>query len=255
MNPEIRIGDVALGTGLPKICVSIQEKGLPAVIKEVNRLSALPIDLLEWRMDHFYGNPAQAMPYIIGEKGGLPVIATLRSKEEGGAALLSDTEYAHTISSVLHTNLCECIDLELSRAAVLPPLLTECKQQGIPVILSKHDFAKTPSKTAMLSDLSHMKALGGDILKIAVMPHSIEDVLTLLETTAEAKKRYGTVIMMSMGELGKISRVSGEYFGSCLTFAAGLRESAPGQLPAEELRAILQDIAIRKRIRGVSNER
>ena len=79
--------------------------------------------------------------------------------------------------------------------------------------------------------------MGADIAKIAVMPQSRKDVLTLLSATEEMTSEYAKipVITMSMGGLGAISRICGEVFGSAVTFGAVSRESAPGQLGAEEL--------------------
>lgn len=78
--------------------------------------------------------------------------------------------------------------------------------------------------------------------KIAVMPRSAEDVLTLLAATSEFKEKYAErpVISMSMGWLGSISRVAGEFFGSALTFAAAKHASAPGQLSAGDVDEILR---------------
>ena len=87
-----------------------------------------------------------------------------------------------------------------------------------------------------------MKALGADLPKLAVMPQSPADVLAVLEATYEASAQIGPVITMAMGDLGKLSRVSGGLTGSCLTFGAGSSASAHGQLNAEDLRAILQDL-------------
>ena len=116
------------------------------------------------------------------------------------------------------------------------------RRQGIGVVLSKHDFAKTPPAEEIAATLLHMKELGADLPKYAVMPHTPEDVLALLDATLRASRKVGPVITMSMGELGKLSRVSGGVFGSCVTFGAGQNASAPGQLDAEDLRAILEDV-------------
>ena len=79
--------------------------------------------------------------------------------------------------------------------------------------------------------------------KIAVMPHSKKDVLTLLAATAEASERLTVpVITMSMGGQGLVSRLSGEVFGSCLTFGALRSASAPGQIDAEDLKRVLEVI-------------
>ena len=40
--------------------------------------------------------------------------------------------------------------------------------------------------------------------------------------------------------MGAISRISGELFGSCVTFGAGKNASAPGQIPSEQLNMILE---------------
>ena len=85
---------------------------------------------------------------------------------------------------------------------------------GVKVIASNHDFRKT---------------------KIAVMPQSTEDVLTLLSATEEMRRCYADrpVITMSMAGTGVLSRLCGEVFGSALTFGAAGKVSAPGQIDVE----------------------
>ena len=73
------------------------------------------------------------------------------------------------------------------------------------------------------------------------MPQNTEDVLTLLSATCKAKKELTCpVITMSMAGTGLISRLSGEVFGSCLTFGAAESVSAPGQINALKLRSVLE---------------
>ncbi|HFB3637004.1 TPA: type I 3-dehydroquinate dehydratase, partial [Neisseria gonorrhoeae] len=79
-----------------------------------------------------------------------------------------------------------------------------------------------------------------DICKIAVMPQSSEDVLTLLSATLEAKRLVAKpVITMSMGQTGAVSRLAGQVFGSSITFGSGTQNSAPGQIGVSALRAAL----------------
>ena len=86
-----------------------------------------------------------------------------------------------------------------------------------------------------------MEEAGADIAKIAVMPTCTEDILTLLSATCKAKKELSCpVITMSMAKAGLISRLSGEVFGSCLTFGAAGNVSAPGQINALKLRSVLE---------------
>ena len=87
-----------------------------------------------------------------------------------------------------------------------------------------------------------MQEYGADIPKIAVMPKSVDDVITLLDATNTMKTQYGDrpLITMSMGGTGVISRLAGEVFGSAFTFGAGKEASAPGQIPVAELRKVLE---------------
>ena len=86
--------------------------------------------------------------------------------------------------------------------------------------------------------------MGADIPKIAVMPRSRKDVLTLLAATEEMASNYADrpIITMSMSGMGSISRIACEAFGSCLTFGSGDKASAPGQIHAQELHSLLKSI-------------
>ena len=89
-----------------------------------------------------------------------------------------------------------------------------------------------------------MQDMGADIPKIAVMPRTKKDVLTLLAATEEMASEYADrpIITISMSGLGSISRIAGEVFGSCLTFGSGEKASAPGQIDAGKLNSVLQTI-------------
>ena len=111
--------------------------------------------------------------------------------------------------------------------------------------MCNHDFDATPSQEEIVRRLSLMEEKNADICKIAVMPNSNQDVLTLLQATAEMKsKATRPLITMSMGALGMVSRVSGEVFGSSATFGAAKKASAPGQVPVSVLRDMLENLKL-----------
>ena len=86
-----------------------------------------------------------------------------------------------------------------------------------------------------------MQHFHADIIKIAVMPKNKEDVIALLLATEEMVSKHAKcpVVSMSMSKLGIISRVSGELFGSAITFASAGIASAPGQIPVESMKMVL----------------
>lgn len=65
--------------------------------------------------------------------------------------------------------------------------------------------------------------------------------LTLLSATLEAKEvLLCPVVTMSMGQLGLVSRLCGQQFGSAITFGLAGEASAPGQIDADSLHAVLK---------------
>ena len=106
------------------------------------------------------------------------------------------------------------------------------QEKGVKIVASHHDFEETPERDVMKMLLERMCAGNADIVKIAVMPQNEEDVLRLLSVTNEFYKENPDtpIISMSMGKLGMMSRLCGETFGSCVTFAANKETSAPGQM-------------------------
>ena len=87
--------------------------------------------------------------------------------------------------------------------------------------------------------------MGADILKIAVMAHSPEDALKLMSATAKVRRLYSNkpMLTMAMGKWGVLTRITGEGFGSDLTFASvGGKASAPGQIPSEECLQVLETL-------------
>lgn len=239
----IEIAGLRFGEGLPKICVPLTGQGIPALLSEVQQVSALPADLFEWRIDCFFGDPLPVLPSLVQRLGDKPLLCTLRTKGEGGQGALSPEEYEAQVTSLLQAGGFSLVDIELAcgeeRARRLVQL---AKSLGVGVVMSKHDFAKTPPEKEIVATLLQMKSLGADLPKYAVMPHSPEDVLSLFAATWEASQQVGPVVTMAMGELGKITRAGGGVFGSAMTFGAGQNASAPGQIDAENLRAILEDL-------------
>jgi 3-dehydroquinate dehydratase I len=111
---------------------------------------------------------------------------------------------------------------------------------GIGLVLSYHNFQRTPPAGEILARFEQAAALGADVAKVAVMPQSPEDVLQLFDATLQASRRLAIpVVSMSMAGTGAVSRLAGGVFGSSLTFAVGREASAPGQVPIEDVRTVL----------------
>ena len=232
------------GEGLPKICVPLTGGGMPALLSEISYVKDLPADLFEWRIDHYFGSYSEALHALADGLSHAPLLCTVRTKAEGGRSELVPEAYEAFLSGLLDQGGFQLLDIELSCGEErVKRLIKKCREKGVGVVLSRHCFQHTPAESEIVSTLERMKELGADLPKMAVMPQTAQDVLTLLSATLRASEKIGPVITMSMGNLGKLSRVSGEVFGSCVSFAAGQEASAPGQINAEDLRAILEDLS------------
>ena len=149
------------------------------------------------------------------------------------------------IDLAVSSSLVDLVDVEIyTDDETVRGIIKNAHRKKVAVIASNHDFLKTPSKDELLKRLHKMEEMGADVLKIAVMPKKEKDVITLLEATLEMTKREEArpVISMSMSGMGVISRLSGECFGSAVTFAAVGKASAPGQIGIREMKTVLDII-------------
>ena len=174
-----------------------------------------------------------------------PIVFTFRSAKEGGEKEVSTAYYVELNQAIAATGQVDIVDAELFTGdAEVKAIIEEAHKHNVYVIISNHDFDKTPSKEEIVSRLRKAQELGGDIPKLAAMPRSVSDVLMLMDATHTMKEEYADrpIITMSMAGKGVISRIAGELFGSALTFGAAKKASAPGQVPVEELRSVLNTL-------------
>ncbi|EOL44250.1 type I 3-dehydroquinate dehydratase [Enterococcus caccae] len=247
----VTVKGVTLGSGSPKIIVPLVGKNEKELIAEAKHLLPVDCDLVEWRVDFFdqvadYQAVVEMSKKIAEILADKPVLFTFRTKQEGGEIAFSDEQYFGLYKTVIENGVIDLLDVELFMdEKQVQETIGAAHNKGIKIVMCNHDFDKTPTKEEIVSRLCRMQEKNADICKIAVMPQSSEDVLTLLEATNEMKTKHADrpIVTMSMGQLGMVSRMSGEVFGSAMTFGAAKKASAPGQVPVGQLREILQTLA------------
>lgn len=248
MNSYIEIKNIKVGDGIPKICVPIVGKTKADILSQANAIKNVKHDLVEWRVDYYEDitNPEKVKEVLTELNHTLdttPLLFTFRTKAEGGELDLSKEEYLQINLNAIQIGLIDLIDVELFTGEdFVKTIINEAHAKDIKVVVSNHDFERTPSKKELVTRLQRMQNVGADIPKLAVMPVDKSDVLTLLGATDEMYSNYADrpIVTMAMGKNGMISRICGEFFGSAITFGSVKEASAPGQIPAEELSALLQ---------------
>lgn len=242
----LRVKNKVIGNGKPLICISVMDSEINGIIEEIKRLIANGAEMIEWRVDAFSGvRSPNAVRQVLKEVAPLIentiFVFTFRSKEQGGGCSLSSEKVYDLHQVAAESKVADFIDVEYFYTEDADEEIHTLQKMGTKVITSHHDFHETPSSDVLFMLLEQMNHSNADIVKMAMMPNSTEDVLRLLEETNRFHKRYPKqpLITMAMGKLGVISRVAGETFGSCVTFGAGKNASAPGQIEMKKLQQIL----------------
>lgn len=247
MTKAITVKNITFQEGTTLICVPLIGKTLDELKTHARTLDDAGADLIEWRVDHFTGvrddeQIRLALTEISQQLATIPLLFTFRSHKEGGETELDNDAYFALNRLAVASGLVDLIDIELfNEETQIRALVAEAHAAGVKVIMSNHDFQKTPPQNEIVDRLCRMQELGADLPKIAVMPQSPQDVLTLLGATLTMKEQHATrpLITMSMGKMGGVSRVTGRLFGSAMTFGSAGQASAPGQIAVGKLRELM----------------
>ncbi|MEG0367239.1 MAG: type I 3-dehydroquinate dehydratase [Coprobacillus sp.] len=240
------VKDVNIGEGKPKVCLPIVGKTNEDILNQAKSFKDLSYDLVELRID-FYENilDNQKVISLLNDLRIMidkPILFTYRSLGEGGQIQLTDDQYIDLVRNVCESQLIDIVDVELLTGNQIVYQLVEIAHvHKIKVLISNHNFDLTPDNNLMRQTLEHMEIMNADILKIAYMPVNKKDVLRLMDITLEmSTKLTKPIVSMSMADIGKISRVCGEFTGSTMTFACATYASAPGQIEVNDVNKILE---------------
>ena len=244
----LRAGNTTLEDGKVRICVPIAYETEKEILEESMRIGKSSVaDIAEWRIDWyqdvFQPRKRNALSRKIRENlQGKPLLVTFRSRREGGEGDITPAAYQVLLDEVIESNMADLLDVELSQGmACVQELIKHAHQMGIGVIVSQHDFKKTPEASNLITTMEQMAGYGADVCKIAVMPQSLADVASLLLATGTMKENHPETLLitMSMGRTGCVSRLCGGLFGSVMSFGSMGKASAPGQVSAKELSDVL----------------
>ncbi|MET4548355.1 type I 3-dehydroquinate dehydratase [Lactococcus lactis] len=214
---------------------------VPIMLTELAELEKVSVsdyrtaDIVEWRADFLSADEILEMaPKFFEKFKESKILFTLRTVREGGNIQVSEKKYLQILKEILTYNPAY-IDVEFFTHG---PSFAALKDFRDKMVLSYHNFDEVPSD--LTNRLIKMHEEGTAFVKVAVMPERECDVLDLLQITRDMTLEYGDhFISMAMGDLGRLSRISGYLTGSCWTFASLENSSAPGQISLKETGYIL----------------
>ncbi len=218
----IKIGSLTLG-GTPRVALSVKDRVPPSILRKAKQLG---VDLVECRIDQYASFEAKYVVNEVKKIKGLPKIATIRLRREGGKWSLAETARLNLFKAVMPC--VDAVDIELSAKEILPDLIREARRRKKIVIVSCHNFKKTPADAKLRQVLQQGKKLGAGIVKIATLVHRRKDLQRLASfTIAHAGKN---LICIGMGAQGTSTRLLFPGVGSLITYTHMGQPTAPGQI-------------------------
>ncbi len=223
------------------ICVPITGLVLPSIISQAREIADAPVDMAEWRIDHFAGDEEQIPKVIETLKGMLDdkkLIVTLRTTDEGGEDNGDKFDYFSVVEGIISQDVADYVDIEIDKLADgHMDIFDKYSDRKIKIIGSYHDFEKMPEEKFIVDKLAQIKDAGCEVGKIACMAETQNEAGMMLSATQLFKDDNPDypVATMAMGKAGYLTRLYGGLYGSSITFATLGKASAPGQRSVEEV--------------------
>jgi 3-dehydroquinate dehydratase I len=220
---------------IKRICVAVARETVDEALVVAQHVSS-QADVIEIRLD--YLTKIHVSPFLA--EISTPLLFTNRPIWEGGKfAGVENDRLAPLLEAV--EKQAAYVDLELrAPAESLQCLRTAIEQSSTRLILSWHEFERTPERLDMVAVLKAMQDQGAHIGKIVTMAHGFQDVLRVLQLQEEASLMHFPLIAFCMGRPGVISRLATLELGGYMTYCSANNgeATAQGQLSVNALRQI-----------------
>ncbi len=215
-----------------KTCVSIAEK-TPHKIKQTLKIALKKSDYVEVRFDFL---KIEQIPDAIEmiKKDLNKIVCTLRPKTEGGKFPGNEKERIAILKLIAEYNPF-LLDVEFNTLKRNSSLRKYLKSTKTKLLVSWHDFKKTPSSVELKKKMNQMSKFSSNV-KIVSTAKSTNDSNRMLELYS--KKGRNNLISFAMGDFGRISRILCLYLGSPYTYVSLGKAIAPGQFSVDEIKKI-----------------
>jgi 3-dehydroquinate dehydratase I len=226
----------------PRICVSIGPEDPESIEKEAARAFKVGADYVEIRFDFL---KPDLFPAALNAARGIKdrAVFTLRPKSEGGMFTDREEDRLRWLYKLAEQEPM-LLDVELDTLKKNDELADFLEKEKSPLLVSWHDFEKTPPSDYIADLLSEMRTYS-NYVKIVTTAHSIEDSLRLLELYETAIGL--TPIFFAMGDAGVISRLLCNIIGNApFTYASLEKIIAPGQLTVQQMKKLYDKMRISK---------
>ncbi len=216
-----------------KTCVTIGVSS-PAKLKNDLVRALAKSDYAELRLDFL--KPVQIPDCLHLVKKYLKrCICTLRPKSEGGKFSGSEKERISILKLIAEFDP-YLLDVEYNTLKNKTELYRFFKSRKVNLLVSWHDFARTPNKKT-LEKMSRKMLRFSKNVKIVTTAKAINDTVRILSLYRKTPKSVN-LIAFSMGDYGRMSRILCTKLGSPFTYVSLEKPIAPGQFSIDEMQSI-----------------
>ncbi|MRN62732.1 type I 3-dehydroquinate dehydratase [Staphylococcus saprophyticus] len=202
------------------------------------------IDIIELRIDQWTNLNEIAIEKVVEDLQSLKLnkklLVTYRTSNQGGLGDFGEDDYIQILRKIANCQNIDMLDIEFDQTRslnILQELIELAHKNQVQVVLSHHNFKETPKLEALKHLFYKMQQLESDYIKVAVMPHGKQDVLSLLNAmsdTADVVSQH--VVGIAMSKIGLISRTAQGVFGGSISYGCLDTPKAPGQIHVSTLK-------------------
>jgi 3-dehydroquinate dehydratase-1 len=211
------------------LCACLTENNINKCLSEIKKIKT---PIIEHRID--YLEKVEKLEELYKNKD-FEFIATCRREGFGGYFKGSEEERIGVLLGAIEEGA-TFVDIEVeTEKKLIDIVVNKAREKNCKVIISMHDFDKTPPFKTLLGNIIKERSYGADIGKVVCTARTIEDCHNLLDLIIEAHKLDFPIISFGMGDTGKFTRVSCLFYGAIFSFVSNNKASAPGQLTYDEM--------------------
>ena len=215
-----------------KTCVAIAEKN-PKKLTNMVKKGLKKSDFAEIRFDFL--KPSDIPDALELVKRQLQrCVCTIRPKTEGGEFSGSENERKSILKLIAEYNP-YLLDVEFETLRKDKKFVKSMKTSKTKILVSWHDFEKTPNLISLKKTLRKMTKLS-DFVKIVTMAKTVNDATKILSLYSNISKTK--LIAFSMGEEAKFTRILCLHMGSPFTYVSLGKAVAPGQFSLDEVKSM-----------------
>ncbi|HEX4922377.1 MAG TPA: type I 3-dehydroquinate dehydratase [Candidatus Bathyarchaeia archaeon] len=218
----------------PRICVSISPSDSAETVSGVQHAEQQGADFSEIRLEKLSSLDGLSDVVQVAKK---PLIAANRAASNNESQFDPHTAVMTAVEAGF-----QYVDLDFETRD-LQRTIDRIRSKGAKIILSHHDYVRTPPTHELATKLEEFHTFKPDICKVVTTAHHVNDNLTILEFL-RSNRANSSIVSFAMGTMGVWSRLLSPLYGAHFTYASLSRgqETAPGQTPISEMLQIYQTL-------------